>query len=68
MEPKAYWDEIGAKGRIRWARRAGTNTAYLSQIVHGHRRASPEMARSLHEASDTKVPLEKLRPDIWGAH
>lgn len=62
---KGYWETLDTRGRQRFAKRAKTNTAYLSQLVHGHRRASPEMAKSLHEASGHKVPLEKLRPDIW---
>ena len=65
MDLKTYWDELDADGRRRWAKRAKTNIAYLSQIVYGHRRASPEMAKLLHKASDSAVPLEKLRPDIW---
>jgi DNA-binding transcriptional regulator YdaS (Cro superfamily) len=65
MDPKNYWDSLDTKGRKRWAKRAGTNIAYLSQIVYGHRRASTDMAKALHEASDKQVPLSKLRPDIW---
>lgn len=64
---KSYWAGLDARGRRRFAKRAKTNTAYLSQLVHGHRRASPEMAKSIAAATDDAVPLSKIRPDIWAA-
>lgn len=67
MDLLTYWKNLDAKGRTRWAKRSGTNTAYLRQIVYGHRLASPELSKSIHEASDTEVPLAKIRPDIWSA-
>lgn len=42
----------------------GTSVAYISQIAHGHRRASPALARRMVIA-DKRLTLAKLRPDIY---
>ena len=52
---------------------ADTNRAYLSQLVHGHRRASPGLARAMVNASllmfaadsERWLTLDGVRPDLW---
>jgi len=67
MDLKTYWEGLDSAERRKLAKRAKTNMAYLSQLVHQHRRPSPEMAKTLCEATGNAVPLSKLRPDIWAA-
>jgi DNA-binding transcriptional regulator YdaS (Cro superfamily) len=49
------------------AAKAGTNRAYLYQLSTGHRKASPKLARKIHEATAGAVGLADLRPDVWGS-
>jgi DNA-binding transcriptional regulator YdaS (Cro superfamily) len=65
MDLRTFWDKHDAAGRESFAKRAGTNSAYLSQLVYGHRRPSPALARALNVASDGEIPLASLRPDLW---
>lgn len=62
-----YWESLTPAQRRDWAARAGTSRAYLGQIVHGFRSASHGMAQALVRASDGKVTLEWIRPDIYGS-
>lgn len=62
---KAYYLALTPSQKTAFAKMAGTNTAYLSHIVNGHRSASPRLARRLHEASGFTVALHSIRPDIW---
>ena len=65
MELKAYWETLDAAARRQFAKRAGTNVVYLSQLVHKHRRPSADLAKAISKASGDQIPLAKLRPDIW---
>lgn len=52
--------------RKAFAEKCGTTVNYLAQLQYGCKRPGPAMARALHESSDHQVPLESMRPDIWG--
>lgn len=65
MELKTYYMQLSPVAREAYAKRVGTTVGHMSQLVNGHRRASPDMARRLCEASGRKVPLSRIRPDIW---
>lgn len=65
MNLKQYLAGLGPDERKAYAKRAGTNTAYLTQLAGEHRQPSPAMARRLSDASDGEVTLAELRPDIW---
>lgn len=65
MDLKQYLDTLQPDQREAYARRAGTTYAYLIQLAGGHRAASPKLAKALHAESRKKIPLSKLRPDIW---
>lgn len=65
MDLKTYTAKLTPEQRRGFADRAGTNLAYLSQLIHGHRRASPTLARRLREASGNQIDLCALRPDVW---
>lgn len=47
------------------AKRVKSSRAYISQLAHGHRKASPDMCKKLVKA-DARLTLERLRPDIYG--
>lgn len=66
MDLKQYLSELTPEQRQDLAERAGTSPAYLVQLAGAHRKPSPAMARALVEASNNKLSLENLRPDIWG--
>ncbi len=65
MDLKSYFAEIPTEECEEIAKRAGTNWAYLRQVVYGHRKASPALGRRLHDV--TQLPLGVIRPDIWAA-
>lgn len=65
MELKQYLDELEPQQREAFAKRAGTNTAYLIQLAGKHRAPSPKLAKALVAASRNKLSLSALRPDIW---
>lgn len=43
---------------------AGTTIAYLWQLSGGHRKATPEIAARLQDASDGDITIAGLRPDL----
>lgn len=67
MDLKTYWLGLDPEGREAYAKRAGTTPGYLNLVTTGHRRASHRLAKALHKASNGKVPLSGIRPDIWEA-
>jgi DNA-binding transcriptional regulator YdaS (Cro superfamily) len=56
--------------RRRLADRTDSDPSYLWQIATGRRRASPDLAREIEEATAELGPMtvrkETLRPDLWG--
>ena len=65
MDLQQYLKALSADEREEFAKACGTNTAYLQQITGGHSKPGPALSRKFHKQSDGKIPLEKLRPDIW---
>ena len=53
-------------GAARVAAGAGIAPAFLYQIAHGKRRASPALARRIEDATSGGVGLRDLRPNDWG--
>ena len=51
MNAKEFIAEFGVDAARRVAEEAGTNYAYFSQIAHGHRRPSVDLANKLVLAS-----------------
>lgn len=66
MDLRTFLDAMPRPERRSFAKRCGTTLNYLAQLQYGIKRPGPLMARTLHEASGRKVPLESMRPDIWG--
>lgn len=60
MDTISYIKKHGWEKAEAVAEAAGTNRAYLSQIAHGHRRPSVELAERLVEASDGEMDLVSL--------
>lgn len=50
--------------RERVASSAQTTVGHLRQLAGGHRKASPELAERLQEASSGKLTIGGLRPDL----
>ena len=66
MDLRTFLDAMTPAERREFANRCGTTPNYLAQLHYGVKPPGPAMARTLHEQSGQKIPLEKLRPDIWG--
>lgn len=64
MEPLAFIEKHGKDVATKVAEAAGTNWPYLSQIGHGHRRPSVELAEKLVEASEQLIPNADERLDF----
>jgi predicted transcriptional regulator len=65
MDLKQFLDTLAPAEREDYAKRAGTTVAYLAQLTGGHRSPSPSLSKRLVAASNNKIKLAKLRPDIW---
>lgn len=52
--------------RDAFAESLGTSWPYLIQLSNGFKRPSPDLAQKIYMATNKKVPLSHLRPDIWG--
>lgn len=58
--------KLSAAERQKLAAKLKTTPDYLMhQIGGGHRRASAEMAKRIHDATGGAVPKHELRPDIF---
>ncbi|MBN4165064.1 YdaS family helix-turn-helix protein [Pseudomonas fulva] len=53
-----------AEERELMARKAGTSVGHLWQLAGGHRKASAELAERLQDASEGKITIAGLRPDL----
>lgn len=53
-----------APERERIAHEAQTTVGHLRQLAGGHRKASPELAERLQEASTGNLTIAGLRPDL----
>lgn len=53
-----------ADRREQVAKAAGTTVGHLWQLSGGHRKASPELAGRLQEASGGEITIAGLRPDL----
>lgn len=60
MDAKTFLDEFGVDEARVICDKAGTNYAYFSQIAHGHRRPSVELAEKLVEASKERLDFVSL--------
>ncbi len=54
------------KARIRLAKKAETDQAYLWQIATGRRKASHKLCKRIEKATRNKITRHDLRPDIYG--
>ena len=60
MDAKAFLAQYGIAEATRVSVAAGTNYQYFSQIAHGHRRPSVELAEKLVKASGDRLSFEAL--------
>lgn len=67
MDLKAFWNTLTRIEREDMAREIGTSPAYLYQVGHGIRRASPSLSRKIETVTEGAVTKEDLRPDLWEA-
>lgn len=73
MDIQSFAQDLEPAERAQFCKLAGTNSAYLSQLVSGHRNASPDLARRLVKASrelfetspERWLTLSGVRKDIW---
>jgi len=65
MTLKEYFDEepMGAVNEM--AEYLGITPTWLSILIHGHKRPSPELAVKLEKATQGLVKREVLRPDLY---
>lgn len=57
MDIRLFAKSLDSAQRREIAKRAGTNTVYLSQLANGHRKASVELAKKLVRASQQVFPI-----------
>jgi transcriptional regulator with XRE-family HTH domain len=60
MDALEFLTKHGWNRMERVAKAAGTNRAYMSQIAHGHRRPSYDLAVRLHEESGGEMDVAAL--------
>jgi DNA-binding transcriptional regulator YdaS (Cro superfamily) len=51
--------------REAFAKKAETSVGYINLLSCGARNASPKLAKRLQDASDGKVTIYDLRPDVY---
>lgn len=64
MNALDFLEKHGKDVATKVAERAGTNWAYFSQIAHGHRRPSVDLARELVSASEREIKSPDERLDL----
>ena len=73
MDIRSFAQKLEPKQRQKFVEIAGTNSAYLSQVSNGHRKAGTDLAKKMVDASKEIFPnqpefwltLSGIRPDIW---
>lgn len=60
-----YFKEEPKGAIVEMAEYLGVTSTWLSLLIHGHRRPSPELAVKLEQATQGLVKREVLRPDIF---
>lgn len=66
MDAKTFLNTHGRDRAKAVAEAAGTNIEYFSQIAHGHRQASPKLAKKLADSSNNEMTVPELLPHIFG--
>lgn len=64
MDALNFLEKHGKDVAERVAKQAGTNFAYFSQIAHGHRRPSVDLADRLVVASAAEFPQPEEQLDL----
>lgn len=64
MDALAFIEKHGKEVAAAVAEAAGTNWAYFSQIAHGHRRPSVDLAEKLVTASAARFPRKDDQLDF----
>jgi hypothetical protein len=64
MDALEFLEKHGKDIAEQVAKKAGTNWAYFSQIAHGHRRPSVDLARKLVGASEDLIHRRDERLDL----
>lgn len=63
MKFKQYWIDLSPDEKKSLAKKLGSDTDYMSQIAHGHRKAGPGILVNILVASDKLITPQDLRPD-----
>jgi transcriptional regulator with XRE-family HTH domain len=64
MNALSFLEKHGKDKATSIAEKAGTNYAYFSQIAHGHRRPSVDLAARLVRASEEEIDEPNERLDL----
>jgi len=65
MDMHTYWRGLPTAQRAALAESCDTQVVYLSQIAHGHRKASGRLTLRLEQATSGVVTRHDLRPDLY---
>lgn len=65
MTLKEYLSKRGMQTAL--ARACGVTDTAISNVANGKRTPSPDLAKEIWRASNKRVALKELRPDIWGS-
>lgn len=62
---QAFWRGLNAKDKVAFAKRCGTNVAYMKQISGGHSKPSAKLAKTIDEQSEGKAPRVEFCPEVF---
>ena len=65
MRLSDYFKDEPKGAILEMAQYLGVTATWLSLLIHGHRRPSPELAVKIEEATQGLVKRQELRPDIF---
>jgi len=65
MRLSDYFKDEPKGAILEMAQYLGVTATWLSLLIHGHRRPSPELAVKIEEATQGLVKRDVLRPDIF---
>lgn len=62
---KQFWQSMRPAERDAVARKAGTTTEYLRQVLACGRRCGATLAKDIESATEGRISRKMLRPDIF---
>jgi DNA-binding transcriptional regulator YdaS (Cro superfamily) len=64
MNIRLYWKSLNSDQKQNLANAVGTSTAFMSQVVYGHRSCSETLALAIERETGGQVTVAELRPQF----